>query len=148
MEVIGAASSVITLIQLVSVIKKAVKICSQYQAADIEFQRISKQIKNLTTELEVLKWAGECGISLQESERAALETELSYAREQISEVEKFCREYTPENISRHKRLRWSLGDKRIWKDHCSRLSRAQISVNFSVQIFNMYDPDSLNLNHS
>jgi hypothetical protein len=143
MEAIGAASSVITLIQLVAGIRKMVKICLLYQAADVEFQRMSKQVDNLVADLEVLKCAGECGMPLQESERAALERELANAQEQISEVEKFCREYTQENISRYKRLRWSLRDKRIWNDHCSRLSRAQVALNFSVQIFSMYDANSL-----
>lgn len=141
MEVIGAAASVFSLVQIVGSIQKSVQFLLKYHNSTSDFRRLTEQIENLTAKLRLLnvveQWAAERDSSLQRSDLAILESSLQAAQKDISHARDVCLRYGNGKGGISKRLKWAIRDGYIWNQLASRLQDAQSSMALMIQILDL-----------
>ena len=141
MEVVGAAASIFSLMQIVGSIQKSVQFLLKYHDSISDFRRLTEQIENLTTKLRLLniveQWAAECDSSLQRSDLAILESSIRAAQKDISHARDVCLRYGNGKVGITKRLKWAIRDSYIWNELASRLQDAQSSMTLMIQILDL-----------
>jgi hypothetical protein len=141
MEAIGAAASIISLLQMLGTLRSGVQFLFRYHDAPSDFCRLSELIETLTAKLHLLKtvesWAIACEPSLAESESSILESLLA-AKEDILYVRDICLDWVKGKRSMVKRLKWAIRDgDNIWNNLASRLQGAQSLLAITIQIIHL-----------
>lgn len=141
MEGIGAAASIVSLLQILGNIHNIIQFLFRYNDSTSDFRRLSEQIENLTARSELFKiverWANACDSLLEETESAILKSSLLAAQKNIFYVRDVNLKYGKGKTSVAKRFKWAIRDGHAWNELASRLQEAQSALALTMQIIAM-----------
>jgi hypothetical protein len=137
MEAVAAASSILTLLELVGGVAKAIKLFAKYQNSGLQIERISRHVETLTARLRLIApveqlMVANLGALHLNFELKALNDLLSAAKEDIIAVRDFCLSCDVQSTGRIERLMWVAKDSNTWDKLTARLQQAESMLELAI----------------